>query len=770
VRGLPESDYLPTWYRCRVGGELGPHEKIAAEKAAACANTPTVIHFDALGRHFLTIADNGRDAEGLQRLYSTRTEFDIEGNPRAVIDPLDRVVMRYDYNVLGARIRQQSMEAGERWMLNDAVGKPLRSWNSRKFAFRMEYDELHRPRRSFVRGGEPSDPDSQFFADEILFEQTIYGDSVQTDLSESERRARNLRGKPFKHFDNAGVVATEHYDFKGNSLTSTRQFAQDFKTTLDWSSEVALEAKIFHSASTYDALNRAVAATAPDGSIYRPTFSDASMLQAVDVALRGAAREGKPFWTPFVSFINYDAKGQRTLIRYANGASTTYEYDRTTFRLVNLRTTRKARGAGFAAEIFKTPETVQDLRYTYDSVGNITRIEDAALKTVFHANHRVDAVNDFTYDPLYRLLDATGRENAGQSAFSFMPKDGDYRDFPFVGAARQNDLQALRRFVERYHYDPVGNFRTMAHHAEGGNWERRYAYEERSLIEPVWVSNRLSRTSVEEGPSTLVERYRHDAHGNMTRMPHLPLVRWDFHDQMRVTTRQVLNEGTPEETWYVYDSAGQRARKVTTRRDGGRKKERLYLGAFEVLRVFDHSGAIELERETLNVSDDANRIALVDTLAIDHSAAHVIPNPTLRYQLANHLGSISLELGADGEFISYEEYGPYGRSTFLAGRNSAEVSLKRYRYTGAERDEENGLGYNKARYYPCWLGCWINCDPKFLIDGVNLNKYCRNNPVRLVDPKGTAPPAASEGSVLTGTIDPTLDKKGIGYNTETRFK
>ena len=32
---------------------------------------------------------------------------------------------------------------------------------------------------------------------------------------------------------------------------------------------------------------------------------------------------------------------------------------------------------------------MQDLRYTYDPAGNITRIEDAALKTVNHANQRV---------------------------------------------------------------------------------------------------------------------------------------------------------------------------------------------------------------------------------------------------------------------------------------------------------------------------------------------------------------------------------------------
>jgi RHS repeat-associated protein len=736
VRGLPESDYLPTWYRRRIGGELGPHEKIAAKKAAACANTPTVIHFDSLGRHFLTIADNGRDAEGVERLYATRTVFDIEGNQRAVIDALDRVVMRYDYDVLGTRIRQLSMEAGERWMLNDAVGKPLRSWNSRDFAFRIEYDELRRPLRSFVRGGQSSDPDSQFFADEILFERTIYGDRAQTDLSESQRRERNLRGKPFKHFDNAGVVATEHYDFKGNLLTSTRQFADDFKTTPDWSSEVTLGAQIFHSATAYDALNRAVAVTAPDGSIYRPTFNEASLLLAVEVALRGAAREGRPFWTPFVTFINYDAKGQRTVIRYANGATTTYDYDRTTFRLIQLKTARKVREAGFAAEIFKSPETLQDLHYTYDPVGNITRIEDAALKTVFHANHRVDAVNDYTYDPLYRLLDATGRENAGQLAFSFMPKGGDYRDFPFVGAARQNDLQALRRYVERYNYDPVGNFRTMSHRAEGGNWERRYTYEEASLLEPGKVSNRLSGTSIDEGSSTLVERYRHDVHGNMIRMSHLPRMRWDFHDQLRATTRRVLNEGTPEETWYLYNSSGERVRKVTTRRDGKRKNERLYLGGFELFRAFDSSGAAELERERLHVMDDNHRVALIETLTIDNGESIAPPIQTQRYQLADHLGSATLEISARGDLISLEQYSPYGDSTFQAGRNGNEVSLKRYRFTQKERDEENGFTYHGARYYAPWLGRWTACDPSGTKGGLNLYAYVEAHPIIAIDPTG----------------------------------
>ncbi|WNN89975.1 hypothetical protein [Gloeocapsopsis dulcis] len=46
--------------------------------------------------------------------YRTRVELDLEGKQRAVIDAKDRIVMKYDYDLLGHRIHQASMEAGDR--------------------------------------------------------------------------------------------------------------------------------------------------------------------------------------------------------------------------------------------------------------------------------------------------------------------------------------------------------------------------------------------------------------------------------------------------------------------------------------------------------------------------------------------------------------------------------------------------------------------------------------------------------------------------------
>ena len=54
--------------------------------------------------------------------------------------------------------------------------------------------------------------------------------------------------------------------------------------------------------------------------------------------------------------------------------------------------------------------------------------------------------------------------------------------------------------------------------------------------------------------------------------------------------RYANDGGTPETTYYVYDAAGQRVRKVTERQNGTRKDERIYLGGFEVYRKYDGSG------------------------------------------------------------------------------------------------------------------------------------------------------------------------------------
>jgi RHS repeat-associated protein len=720
---LPEGTYLPTWYAPRQSGAMGAQEQAAATKAAVHANTPTIAYFDALGRPFLTVAHNRfeRNSATLEEKYATRVHLDIEDNEREVIDTQDRLAMRYDYDMLGNKIHQASMEAGERWSLNDVTGRRLHHWDSRGRTLRTAYDALRRPSEVFL--GEGAGP-------ELLVERTVYGES------QASPEASNLRAKVYQVCDGAGVVTSEVYDFKGNLWRSGRQLALEYKRTLDWSGAVVLETTTYTNHTTYDALNRPVALTTPDHSVIRLSYNEANLLKRIEASLRGAAT-----LTALVNDIGHNAKGQRTLIAYGNGVRTQYAYDPQTFRLTHLLTTR---GAAFPEDCPHPPHPpcgVQNLRYTYDPAGNILHNRDDAQQTVYFRNRQVEPSAEYTYDALYRLIEATGREHLGQANGATVPPTPlSPTDAPHTGLLHPGDGNTMGRYRQQYVYDAVGNILAMIHHGTDPahpGWTRIYSYNEPSLLEPAKSSNRLTSTSI--GSSTQ-EMYAYDAHGNMTTMPHLPLMQWDCQDQLQATAQQVVNDGgTPEISYYVYDAGGQRVRKVTERQAAAgqtptHRAEHIYLGGFELYREYDGDGSVvALERETLHVMDGQQRIALIETRTQGHDGS---PAQLIRYQLSNHLGSACLELDDAARVISYEEYYPYGSTSYQAVRSQIETP-KRYRYTGKERDEESGLYYHGARYYAPWLSRWISTDPAALVDGVNMFQFSRQNPLLYVDRKGT---------------------------------
>jgi RHS repeat-associated protein len=753
---LPDEDYLPTWHEARNNGQKGPEEKAAAARAAVHSGTPMVAFFDTLGRPFLTVAHNRfeRDDAIVEERYPTRIELDIEGNQREVIDAKDRSVMRYGYDMLGNRIRQASMEAGERWMLNDVAGKPIRVWDSRNHNFRTEYDRLRRPVRQWVGGIDADEHGPGPRNREIQFARTEYGEDQPGDT------ALNLRTRVFRQFDSAGVVTNkgrslvtkkeEAYDFKGNLLRNTRQLAKDYKSTPDWSARLrpTIEGEIFTTSTTYDALNRPIQLIAPHSdragtrlNVIQPLYNEANLLEGVTAWLKVLEEpdgllepdRGSPHG---VKNIDYDAKGQRTLIQYGNGVRTRYRYDLETFRLINLHTTRGSAYPDDCPDPPNPPCGVQNLYYTYDPAGNITRIRDDAQQTVYFNGAVVKPHSDYRYDAIYRLIEATGREHLGQAGGS--PTVHSYNDAPRVGVPHPGDGNAMGRYVERYVYDAVGNLETMQHRGSDpahAGWTRTYAYNETSQLERHQQSNRLSSTTVGNN-NPPPERYGHDAHGNTIRMPHLggehpePNLHWDYRDQLRQA--DLGGGGT---AYYVYDAGGQRVRKVWEKAPG-LTEERIYFGGFEVFRRHNGLREVTLERESLHIMAGKQRIALVETRTVETARKDSAPPQLVRYQFGNHLGSASLELDDQARIISYEEYVPYGSTSYQAVRSQTETP-KRYRCTGKERDEESGFHYHGARYYAAWLGIWTSCDPQGLVDGVNLFRYVANNPLAMADPTGT---------------------------------
>jgi len=778
---IPSSEYLPGWQVLRTdplhAAEFAAHypdvadrsnETTAATKAAAQVNTPTTAYFDTLGRPFLTVAHNkvvcpNHDLDGTEDKFHTRVELDIEGNQRAVRDAivqngdaLGRIVIRYDYDMLSNRIHQVSMEAGERWMLNNVAAKPLYAWDSRDHRFRTAYDRLRRPTDSFLREGAGA---------EVLVGRSVYGEGRPNP------EASNLCGKVVQIFDQAGTVTSDKYDFKGNLLRSQRQLAQEYKITLDWSAAVPPEAETYTSRMRYDALNRPIQMITPHSdkagatvNVIEPIYNEANLLEEVHAWLNQNA-DPTDWLEPAtanlhaVTNIDYNARGQRELIEYGNRTTTFYNYDPLTFRLVQLLTLRNA--VAFSDDCPQPPPAgwpgcqVQNLHYTYDPVGNITHIRDDAQQTIYFRNKRVEPSADYTYDAVYRLIEATGREHLGQNGGGkpLPPSAPNYNDRPHVGLPHPGEGNAMGTYLEQYRYDEVGNFVKLLHHGSDPvdpGWTRTYAYEEDSQLEPgEKKSNRLTSTTVgniTEAYSTKGDGY--DPHGNMLSMPHLQVMQWDFKDQLCMTQRQKVNnedeEGIQrqgERTYYVYDATGQRVRKVTELSTGQVKDERIYLGGFEIYRK---NGANPIVRETLHIMDDKQRIALVETRTQGNDPA---PQQLIRFQFGNHLGSASLELDDQAQIISYEEYTPYGSTAYQAVRNQTETP-KRYRYTGKERDEESGLYYHGARYYAPWLGRWMSADPIMLGDGINVFSYVSDNPIRKTDTAGFS--GADGGTHSTG--------------------
>jgi RHS repeat-associated protein len=165
-----------------------------------------------------------------------------------------------------------------------------------------------------------------------------------------------------------------------------------------------------------------------------------------------------------------------------------------------------------------------------------------------------------------------------------------------------------------------------------------------------------------------------------------------------------------------------------------KKEQRYYLGTVELYRSYDNAGDLAVERYTLHVSDDKQRIAMVDNRTVGQNGqpdAHLV-----RYQLPNHLSSASMEVDQTGRVISYEEHHPFGTTSYQARNATVNAAAKRYRFTAMERDEESGLEYHSARYYVPWLGRWLSPDKLGEKQKGNRYAYVNNNPLKFMDTNG----------------------------------
>jgi insecticidal toxin complex protein TccC len=386
-------------------------------------------------------------------------------------------------------------------------------------------------------------------------------------------------------------------------------------------------------------------------------------------------------------------------------------------------------------QALRAGQVLQHLRYVYDPMGNVLSIEDAALAVRYFANQRIDPISRFVYDSLYKLIQATGWEagSANQGPDSL----------------RHNDPAAVSNYQQTYRYDEGGNLLTLVHVGAQSHGRE---------IQAARYSNRCLpyRNGVPPTEDEIAAAF--DARGNCLELDAGRFLAWDLRNQLGSVTPIERSSGLNDSEAYIYDSGGQRVRKLRTLQTDARTlaAEVRYLPGLE-LRADSGTG------EALQVITAQGGLSDVRVLHWE-SAPPTGENDCYRYSVADHLGSVSLELAQDGRVISREHFYPFGETAYLAGDDAVEVGYKTVRYSGKERDA-TGLYYYGFRYYTPWLQRWVNPDPAGAVDGLNGYRMVRNNPVGWFDDNGLMPVETGNGAVASGVA-----KKSVVSDLKSRFE
>jgi RHS repeat-associated protein len=697
-------------------------ERQALAQAQLHAATPTIIETDARGRA-VRVRELGDG--GVERV--TRTELNDAGSTARVLDPRDIVALAYRYDMLGRIVRERGVDAGDRWYLRDAGGRLVHQWDGRGTHTTRAYDTAGRLISVTVQ---------ELNAGPRVVERITYGD----DPMIADAKLRNSLGRVVEHLDEAGRITFDRYHLMGSLLDSRRTLLALYDAPVDWSDPtvVALDGVTHRVITEIDALERIMRQDLPDGT----TREYAYALHGHVAESRLSTDDGVINRAVVVNEISHDARGQRARFVLGNGVETRYDYEPRTSRLERLH----VRGTEGAHRDYL------DIEYTCDPVGNITRwidhVQDPGAAIPLCQGLTVTSACDFTYDAFYQLTTASGRVHQ-----ALLPSDvwaGPAEPGVFKGTRHLtlNNGAAVERYTRTYTYDLSGNLQRTRHDGTSGQWNT-----------DVWTSPTSNRSLPAEMPGgglVVDPETWFDANGNTIRMPHLRSLTWN-HANRLIAAVVIDRSGAGERNdaeYYTHDGDGLRVRRVSERLIGPGVVEvtdTVYFEGCEIRRV-SSSGVTRLLRRTSHVTDGAVRVATLHQWSVDAAAAETddVTRKKLHYVLGNHLGSICLELDDAAQVISYEEYFPYGGTSFIAGADLREVSLKEYRYSGKLRDDVTGFYHFPFREYTPWIAHWLTPDPAGSDDGLNLYAFVHGNPICLVDADGLA---ADGFKVEINTID-----------------
>ncbi|MCG9684446.1 hypothetical protein L1D31_18075 [Vibrio sp. Isolate23] len=621
----------------------------------------------------------------------------------------------------------QSVDAGWQVQLRDMAERPLYQANQAGTVHTFTYDDLDRPVAIYESTLDSSNQPR-------VTERMVYGDA----LPNAEAQPHNLKGQLLRHYDLGGLRALTSFSLLGSPLTESRRLLVVENIENDWRGNAESdwqylllpgEDNAYITQWTYSALGETLTQTDAMGNRQRYSYLSTGQRKGNYLTPNGQAER------VITHELEYNAAGLKLKETAGNGVSTVYTYDANSLQLSRTQVIRPTQTGRHSV--------LQDLRYRHDPVGNVLSIKDTSTATRFYKNQRVSASNQYQYDSLYQLTQATGREND-----HILPQSGCLPETLIPALA---DTQQLRNYTRTYRYDRGGNLLRITHHPASGHGYTR----------EMVISNRSNRAIAQVAGAPLhpedVEEY-FDEVGNLKALATGQPLSWDGQSQLRDATLVTRETGSDIER-YRYSTQGVRLSKTTetvidVASQRVKRETVIYLPGLELRQRWERKGSRSFFRSA-TLTEDLHVLVIGQSGAGTARMLHwaqgkpaTIENDVLRYRVDSHLGSSALEFNQEADILTQEEYYPYGGTAVWSAKNQTEAKYRTARYSGKERDA-TGLYYYGYRYYQPWAGRWLNPDPAGTVDGLNLFRMVRNNPTTLHDGDGRAPLRRYPGTQTT---------------------
>ncbi|ERT12695.1 RHS repeat protein [Photorhabdus temperata] len=664
--------------------------------------TPIVNVYDNRGLTIRNINFHRTVAGGDTDTRITRHQYDARGHLSKNIDPRlydansEKPNFTWQYNLTGNILRTESVDAGRTVTLNDIEGRQVLIVTATGVTQTRQYEAATLPGRLLSVSEQAPEEETP-----RITEHLIWAGNTQAE------RDHNLAGQCVRHYDTAGLNQLEILSLTENILSQSRQLLAD-EQEANWAGndetlwQTKLNSETYTTQSTFDATSALLTQTDAKGNRQRLAYDVAGQLKGSWLTVKNQSEQ------IIIKSLTYSAAGQKLREEHGNGVITEYSYEPETLRLIGVTTRRQSDN-----------KVLQDLRYEHDPVGNIIRVRNDAEATRFWRNQKVVPENTYTYDSLYQLISATGREmaNIGQQS----------NQFPSPIPLPTDD-STYTNYIRTYDYDRGGNLVQIRHSSPA---------TQNDYTTNITVSNRSNHAvlnSMTTDPTQVDTLF--DAGGHQKKLLPGQDLSWNARGELQQVT-PVSRENASDREWYRYGNDGMRQLKVNEQQTGNSTQQQrvTYLPGLE-LRTTQNGKTTSEDLHVITVGAAGH--AQVRVLHWETTPPAGISNNQFRYSYDNLIGSSQLELDSEGQIISQEEYYPFGGTALWAARNQTEASYKTLRYSGKERDA-TGLYYYGYRYYQPWVGRWLSADPAGTVDGLNLYRMVRNNPSTLIDISGLNP-------------------------------